>query len=263
MNILNEVIDFLENEKEQSKYTNISPGVYRDFKKNVALILEEEKGGEKPNAKPVLPHKGYIPVENQKPAKFQGSCPSPDQSKITDMTIEELKNTVCECTKCVLHQSRKNVVFGEGNVNADLMFIGEGPGRDEDLHGRPFVGQSGQLLTKMIKAMGYERSEVYIANIVKCRPPYNRNPNPDEGKYCLNYLNRQIELIKPKVLVLLGAVPLSFLLDKRGITRLHGQWHEYMGIKTMPSFHPAYLLRDPSQKKYAWEDLQKVMKVLQ
>ncbi len=172
-----------------------------------------------------------------------------------------LAATVMGCTKCPLAKGRRNVVFGEGNPNAKLMFIGEGPGRDEDIQGRPFVGAAGQLLTKMINAMQFEREDVYIANVVKCRPPGNRNPEDPEAEACLPYLRRQIELIKPEVLVLLGAVPLFYLLGKKGITRLHGEWHEYMGIKTLPTFHPAYLLRSPSEKKHAWADLQKVMQL--
>lgn len=181
----------------------------------------------------------------------------------SNMSLEQMKNEVGICTRCRLCTSRTNVVFGEGNCKAELMFIGEGPGRDEDEQGRPFVGRSGQLLTKMINAMGYQREDVYIANIVKCRPPNNRNPLPDEAETCLPFLFRQIEIIKPKVIILLGAVPLKYLLNKVGITKLHGEWFDLNGIKTLASFHPAFLLRDPRQKKFAWEDLQKAMKVLE
>ena len=186
----------------------------------------------------------------------------PISQDISNMQMEQLRQFTLSCNKCTLCKGRNNVVFGEGNPNTEIMFIGEAPGRDEDLQGKPFVGKSGQLLTKMIKAMGYTRDDVYIANIIKCRPPYNRNPNPEEAKQCLDYLNRQIELIKPKVIVLLGGVALRFLLDLEGITRLRGQWLEYRGIKTIPTFHPAYLLRNENQKRAAWHDLQKVMKFL-
>ena len=154
------------------------------------------------------------------------------------------------------------MVFGEGNPHAELMFIGEGPGMDEDKQGRPFVGAAGQLLDKMIIAMQYKREDVYIANIVKCRPPDNRNPEEDEAAQCLPYLKRQIELVSPKVIVVLGAVPLLRLLGKTGIMKLRGQWDEYNGIKVMPTFHPAFLLRSPEAKKDVWRDLQQVMQFL-
>jgi DNA polymerase len=153
-------------------------------------------------------------------------------------------------------------VFGEVNREADLMFVGEGPGFHEDQSGRPFVGPAGQLLDKMIQAMQFSRETVYIANIVKCRPPGNRTPEEEEAKLCLPYLERQIQLVQPKVVVLLGSVPLLHLLGKTGITRLHGEWLEYNGIPAMPTFHPSYLLRSPARKRDAWEDLKKVMATL-
>jgi DNA polymerase len=153
-------------------------------------------------------------------------------------------------------------VFDDGNRNARLMFIGEGPGREEDEQGVPFVGPAGKLLTRMIAAMQFERSEVYIANIVKCRPPRNRNPEDTEAEACLPYLRRQIALVKPEVIVLLGAVPLRHLLGESGINRLHGRWYEFEGIPVMPTFHPAYLLRVDQRKRDAWEDLKKVMERL-
>jgi DNA polymerase len=166
---------------------------------------------------------------------------------------------VRDCRRCPLCEQRNLTVFGEGSHQARLMFIGEGPGADEDRQGRPFVGRAGQLLTKMIQAMKFTREEVYIGNIVKCRPPRNRVPEKEEAAACLPYLNRQIKLINPEVLVLLGATPLQYLLNLKGINRQHGQWHEYLGIPTLPTFHPAYLLRSPNKKREAWADLQKVM----
>jgi DNA polymerase len=142
------------------------------------------------------------------------------------------------------------------------MFIGEGPGYDEDQQGIPFVGKAGQLLTKMINAMQFARSDVYIANIVKCRPPGNRNPEPDEVEACIPYLHRQIESIKPEVIVLLGAVPLRALLGGRSIRRERGQWRDFQGITVMPTFHPSYLLRLPEAKRDVWDDLQQVMRRL-
>ena len=165
------------------------------------------------------------------------------------------------CQRCPLHETRTTVVFGEGAGKAELMFIGEGPGYYEDQQGRPFVGKAGDLLTRMIEAMQFTRSEVYIANIVKCRPPNNRNPSPDEATACLPYLHQQIELIQPQVIVLLGAVPLKHLLNKTGIMRCRGTWAEFQGIRVMPTFHPAYLLRNPAAKRDAWQDLQQVMGV--
>ena len=176
-----------------------------------------------------------------------------------DAEWQKLADAVRNCASCPLCQKRHNTVFGEGNINAELMFIGEGPGADEDAQGRPFVGEAGQLLTKMIAAMGYTREEVYIANIVKCRPPGNRNPNDEEAAACIGYLHKQIELVSPKVIVLLGSVPLRYLMHVDGITRQRGNWMNFESIAVMPTFHPAFLLRDPSRKRPVWEDLQQVM----
>ncbi len=177
-------------------------------------------------------------------------------------SLEELRPIALECRRCPLADTRHNVVFGEGNPQARLMFIGEGPGYDEDMQGRPFVGKAGQLLNKMITAMQFSREEVYIANVVKCRPPGNRVPTPDEAVACISYLKRQIELIRPEVIVLLGATAVNFLLGKReGIMRLRGKWLGYDGIPVMPTFHPAFLLRQESAKRDAWADLQQVMKI--
>ena len=171
----------------------------------------------------------------------------------------EIMGEMRECTKCRLCQGRTNVVPGEGNPNADLMFVGEGPGQEEDRQGRPFVGPSGELLTKMIHAIGMERSECYIANIVKCRPPGNRNPAPEEAAQCIDFLRQQTALIRPKVMVLLGRVACRYILKEDiYITRDHGVWFERKGIWFMPTFHPSALLRDPSKKRDAWEDFKKV-----
>lgn len=175
-------------------------------------------------------------------------------------TLDELQRLVSNCRGCQLCQSRTNTVFGEGNPKASLMFIGEGPGRDEDLQGRPFVGRAGQLLDKMIAAMGFQRQDVYIGNIVKCRPPNNRTPMPEEAAACLNYIKWQVYLIRPKVIVLLGATAAHALLnDTRGIMRLRGNWLSYEGIPVMPTYHPAFLLRQEQAKRDCWNDLQQVM----
>ena len=165
-----------------------------------------------------------------------------------------------DCRRCGLAAGRKTVVFGVGSPNADLMFIGEAPGREEDLQGEPFVGRAGQLLTDIIKAMKLTRDDVYIANVIKCRPPENRNPEPDELDACRPFIQRQVELIKPKVIVALGKFGLQSLTEKSySITAVRGQWLEYKGIKLMPTYHPAYLLRTPAAKKDVWADMKKVM----
>lgn len=178
--------------------------------------------------------------------------------------LEDLReNIIGDCRKCRLHEGRKNIVFGEGNPDCEIMFIGEGPGADEDIQGRPFVGKAGQLLTNLIKKMGSDRNDVYIANIVKCRPPGNRNPLPDEARTCMVFLKRQIEIISPKVIMVLGNVALQNLLgtDMR-ITKVRGKFHDYNGIKVMPTFHPSYLLRSPKDKWLTWEDAVAVLKYL-
>ncbi len=175
-------------------------------------------------------------------------------------TLEKMRIFASGCKRCPLSSTRTNVVFGEGDPHARLMFIGEGPGADEDRLGRPFVGRAGQLLDKMIAAMQFKREEVYIANVVKCRPPGNRTPTPEEAARCIGYLQRQIKFIRPEVIVLLGSTAMTFLLDRReGISRLRGSWLEYEGIPVMPTFHPAYLLRQESAKREAWHDLKMVM----
>jgi DNA polymerase len=177
--------------------------------------------------------------------------------------LESLRREVTQCVKCDLHRTRRNVVFGSGDPKAHLMFVGEAPGEDEDAQGLPFVGRAGQLLTKMIEAMGLKRSDVYIANILKCRPPNNRAPLPAEILACEDNVKRQIELIKPKVICTLGKFASQTLLrETTPISAMRGKFHSYSGIKVMPTFHPAYLLRNPPDKKLVWEDMKKVMKEL-
>jgi len=177
--------------------------------------------------------------------------------------LRAISDDIGDCTRCRLHKGRKNIVFGVGNVNADIMFVGEGPGADEDEQGEPFVGRAGQLLNNMIAAMGLKRSDVYIANVVKCRPPGNRTPEKDECETCGPFLLRQIEVIRPKVIVALGAVAAKYLLAiNDSMANLRGRWYEFKGSKLVVTYHPAYLLRDPRQKKEAWKDLQMVMKFL-
>ena len=174
-----------------------------------------------------------------------------------------IREDIGDCTRCRLHKGRNKLVFGVGNVNADLMFIGEGPGADEDAQGEPFVGRAGQLLNNMISAMGIKREDVYIANVVKCRPPGNRTPEKDECDTCSPFLMRQIDVIRPKVIVALGAVAAKNLLAVNdSMANLRGRWYEFRDSKLLVTYHPAYLLRDPRQKKEAWKDLQMAMKEL-
>lgn len=176
-------------------------------------------------------------------------------------SLASIRAELGDCTRCKLYKCRKTIVFGEGNEGAVLVFVGEGPGYEEDQQGRPFVGEAGQLLTDIIvKGMKITREDVYICNVVKCRPPDNRTPEPDEIASCETFLREQIQAIKPKVIVTLGNVPTHTLLKtKDGITKLRGKWQDFEGIPLMPTFHPAYLLRNPKDKGLVWEDIQKVM----
>ena len=172
---------------------------------------------------------------------------------------KELYSEINGCQKCRLCEQRTNIVIGEGDPKATIMFIGEGPGRDEDLSGRPFVGRAGQLLDKMIGAIGFRREEVYIANVVKCRPPNNRTPEESEADACLPYLRVQFALIRPKIIVCLGATAAKYIYDPNvRITRDRGVWKEKKGVWILPTYHPAALLRDESKKREAWEDMQKL-----
>ena len=183
--------------------------------------------------------------------------------KIVGDTLSRIREDLGECTRCKLHKHRRTIVFGDGNPKAELVFVGEGPGADEDAQGLPFVGRAGKLLTQMIEAMGLERKDVYICNVVKCRPPENRTPEDDEVSTCSPFLFRQLEVISPKVIVCLGAVAAKTLLrTNRGISQFRGQWLDYRGSKLMSTYHPAYLLRNPNAKGEVWKDLQKVMAVL-
>jgi DNA polymerase len=175
--------------------------------------------------------------------------------------LQAIRSDLGDCRRCKLHSGRTTLVFGVGNPAAELMFVGEGPGAEEDRQGEPFVGKAGQLLTKMIEAMGFRREDVYIANVVKCRPPNNRDPEPDEIAACEPFLKAQIAAVRPRVVVALGRFAVQTLLrDPTPVSRQRGRWREYEGVRLMPTFHPAYLLRNPAEKKAAWDDLQLVMK---
>ncbi len=218
--------------------------------------------------RPMTPPPSPQPPPNQPPAPLEIKAATPAAS----LDWEQLSEAIHSCKACPLYAGKRNYVMDDGFRQARVMFIGEGPGEDEDKQGVPFVGRAGQLLTRMILAMGLDRTArdaergCYIANIVKCRPPGNRNPEPEEGSSCLPYLHRQIELVKPEAIILLGAVPLNFLMNRRGITSARGKWLEYKGIPVMPTFHPAYLLRFErnreqfiAEKRKVWSDLQQVM----
>ena len=197
---------------------------------------------------------GFAELAEPEPAKLEVQSPFPD----FDMSRLQSEATACE--RCELHATRTTVVFGTGNDDADLMFVGEAPGADEDQQGEPFVGRAGQLLTKIVEAMGFSRDEVYIANVIKCRPPGNRNPKPIEIETCEPFLLKQVELIRPKVICALGSFAAQALLhtDEK-ISRLRGRFHDYHGAKLMPTYHPAFLLRNPHSKREVWEDMKKVI----
>jgi uracil-DNA glycosylase family 4 len=188
----------------------------------------------------------------------------PQHPEKTRESLIAIREDLGDCTRCKLHGlGRRQIVFGVGNPSADLMFVGEAPGADEDAQGEPFVGRAGQLLTKMIEAMGYRRDEVYIANVLKCRPPGNRDPDPDEVASCEPFLFRQIASVQPKVVIALGAFAARTLLKTQApISRLRGRVYEYRGAKLIPTFHPSFLLRSPGYKREAWEDLKKALALL-
>jgi DNA polymerase len=199
-------------------------------------------------------------INAHKDIEMDAELPSAsDKPRIGKQGLQVVRDDLGDCKRCKLAPSRTNLVFGVGNPDADLVFVGEAPGADEDAQGEPFVGKAGQLLTKMIEAMGYSRSDVYICNVLKCRPPGNRNPEPDEVASCEPFLKRQLAAIRPRMIVALGKFAAQCLLrDDTPITRLRGGFRSYEGIPLMPTLHPAYLLRDPSKKKLAWEDLKAV-----
>jgi uracil-DNA glycosylase len=189
--------------------------------------------------------------------------PSLFEERIENDSLERIREDIGDCKRCKLHKARTNIVFGVGNPKAELVFIGEGPGHDEDVQGEPFVGRAGKLLTQMIEAMGLRRQDVYICNVVKCRPPENRLPERDEIEICSPFLFRQLAVIQPKAICCLGACAAQTLLQtNQGISRFRGEWFDYRGGKLIATYHPAYLLRNPNAKGEVWKDLQKVMALL-
>ncbi len=219
------------------------------------LFLQESVGEHEAEENEAIPPRKPIPAP---PAVAAATAPA-DRAAGLRMIREEIG----DCTRCALHTGRNKIVFGDGSPNARLLFVGEGPGADEDAQGIPFVGRAGQLLNNMIAAMGLKREEVYIANIVKCRPPGNRTPEPDEANTCSPFLFRQIDVIRPEVIVALGATAATYLLGQRQpLAGLRGRVHSFRGSKLIVTYHPAFLLRDPRQKKEAWADLQIAMREL-
>ena len=219
-----------------------------------------------PASSPSAAHSATLPTEAlipriPVPAPPAPIAPIPPSAR--PAALEALRAEIGDCTRCKLHQGRNKLVFGDGDPAARLLFVGEGPGADEDAQGIPFVGRGGQLLNNMIGAMGLRRDQVYIANVVKCRPPGNRTPEADEGATCSPYLMRQIQIVAPEVVVALGQTAVTWLTgQKRPLNAWRGTVHQVLGAKPIVTFHPAYLLRDPNQKKFAWEDLQLAMREL-
>jgi len=212
---------------------------------------------------PAPPALRLTPSISTSPA-MKPAAPAPSLFEIVDRvqndSLDRIREDLGDCTRCRLHKGRTKIVFGVGNPQAELMFVGEGPGHDEDVQGEPFVGRAGKLLTQMIEAMGLRREDVYIANVVKCRPPDNRLPEKDEIAVCSPFLMRQIDVIRPKVICCLGSCAAQTLLaTAQGISRFRGEWFDFRGAKLIPTYHPAYLLRNPAAKSDVWKDLQKVM----
>ena len=200
-------------------------------------------------------------TSNKSKEKADNSLPITRYSSLEkESALKALRDEIGNCQRCKLSRGRKNIVFGEGSVDAEIMFIGEGPGEDEDVQGRPFVGKAGQLLTKLIEKMGFKREDVYIGNIVKCRPPFNRDPEEDEISACSPFIKKQAGVISPKVVVSLGRISTQTLIGmKIPIGKLRGKFYQFENIPLMPTFHPSYLLRNPMDKWLVWEDAQKVL----
>lgn len=255
---------------ERIRYYN-ELGIYDFYRRDVAVIDYVETGHApslqaaeiQPEQREEMRSRAVAPGVREEDVLAAASKP---EAAFADpiKALKVIREDLGDCTRCKLHkQGRRQIVFGVGNPRAELMFVGEGPGADEDEQGEPFVGRAGQLLNNMIKAMGIQREDVYIANIVKCRPPGNRTPERDECETCSPFLLRQMDVIKPKVIVALGAVAAKTLLALNApMSDLRGRWYDFRGRKLAVTYHPAFLLRDPRQKKEAWKDLQMVMKEL-
>ncbi|MFZ5994046.1 MAG: uracil-DNA glycosylase [Thermodesulfobacteriota bacterium] len=242
-----------------------------------ATVMLEGSPKGKPNNPPVPPfskggdtlspllekgHPCITPLEKGTTGGLTGGNLREGQEKRP--TLADVRRELGDCERCKLHKTRTNIVFGAGNEQAKLVFVGEGPGLDEDIQGEPFVGAAGQLLTRIIRAINLRREDVYICNIIKCRPPKNRNPEPDEIEACKPFVLKQLEAIRPRLICALGSVAAQALLETAApIGILRGRFHSFRGVKLMPTYHPAYLLRNPAKKREVWEDMQKIQKEYQ
>jgi uracil-DNA glycosylase len=221
--------------------------------KNAPAVLSARQPAVASAPSKIAPPVSVLPIMNAQ-SLFEAT------ERVEGDTLERIREDLGECTRCNLHKQRNKIVFGAGNARAELVFVGEGPGHDEDMQGLPFVGRAGKLLTQMIEAMGLERDQVYICNVVKCRPPENRKPEDGEVATCSPYLYRQLDAIAPKAIVCLGATAAQELLKtKDPISRFRGEWFDYRNTRLLATYHPAYLLRNPAAKGEVWKDLQKVM----
>jgi DNA polymerase len=235
---------------------SLSPSSSDQIREELLSLVKSVKGQ-------VLNSKNlYVELNWKKPLPTQKNNKAVTENN--EEPLNDLRREVLGCQRCSLARTRKNIVFGDGNVSAKIVFVGEAPGADEDEQGLPFVGRAGQLLTNIIKAMGLARKDVYICNILKCRPPGNRNPLPDEIQLCEPFLKQQLQLISPQIICALGSFAAKTLLKtETPITALRGRFQTYEGIKLMPTYHPAYLLRNPPAKKQVWEDVQLIMKEIE
>ncbi len=235
---------------------------YRDRKSAAAIVTDIEENLLPKSTKVTNAEVAVNTAARTQPmlAKNTGVSLFAEIERVKDDSLLKIREDIGDCVRCKLHKGRHKIVFGDGSPKAQLVFVGEGPGADEDMQGLPFVGRAGKLLTQMIEAMGLQRSDVYICNVVKCRPPENRKPEDDEVRACSPFLLRQLDTLAPKVIVCLGAVAAQTLLEtNRGISQFRGEWLEWRGHKLMATYHPAYLLRNPPAKGEVWKDLQKVM----
>jgi DNA polymerase len=249
-------------EPERVAATTATPSDAPARSAHVAQNTQTEAAEEMPKRKPV---RTPDPVPPPPQETLFGEIKPKDELSLPreGETFADIHNDIGECLRCPLHKSRTKIVHSEGNAKARLMFVGEAPGADEDASGRPFVGRAGQLLNKIIEAIGMKREDIFIGNVNRCRPPQNRTPTHEEAATCKPFLLREIAILRPDVIVVLGNTAMKNLLDtKEGITKLRGQFMDYKGIKVMPTFHPAYLLRDPSKKRETWEDMKKVREYL-
>ena len=268
-----ELLDLLAGTKKQLEHLRVlgvegirppagtAPAIAVERPRASAPVIERSAPIKTPVAPPIVaePVASDNVASESRGSLFGDLAPAPVELTRSSETFEQIHAEIGACTRCPLHEGRTHVVHTEGNRKARLMFVGEAPGADEDIQSRPFVGRAGQLLTKIIEAIGMKREDVLIGNVNRCRPPGNRAPMPDEAATCKPYLLREIAVVQPEVIVVMGNTAMKNLLDTReGITRLRGRFQDHQGIKVMPTFHPAYLLRDPSKKRETWEDLKKV-----